>query len=124
LRIDQDQKPTAGESASENGKVKATPTVVRAASRTAPPAKKKATPTKPCAAPATNTGQAGRRPARTSRSGAKTEQLVCRYCGSDDLAPSFIKRRDARCRACFKQRYGSGARDKKTTPVRKTKATK
>ena len=38
------------------------------------------------------------------------EQLVCRYCGSADLAPSFIKRRDARCRACFKQRYGSTAR--------------
>jgi hypothetical protein len=28
-----------------------------------------------------------------------TDKLVCRYCGSDDLAPSFQKRRDARCRA-------------------------
>jgi hypothetical protein len=30
----------------------------------------------------------------------KAEKLVCRYCGSDDLAPSFIKRRDRRCRKC------------------------
>jgi hypothetical protein len=32
----------------------------------------------------------------SSRSAAKAEELVCRYCGSDDLAPSFRKRRDAR----------------------------
>jgi len=32
---------------------------------------------------------------------AKSDKLVCRYCGSDDLAPSFIKRRDRRCRKCF-----------------------
>jgi hypothetical protein len=37
----------------------------------------------------------------------KAEKLVCRYCGSDDLAPSFIKRRDRRCRKCFRKRYGS-----------------
>lgn len=43
----------------------------------------------------------------------KTEKLVCRYCGSDDLAPSFIKRRDRRCRKCFSKRYGSAARGKK-----------
>jgi len=43
----------------------------------------------------------------------KTEKLVCRYCGSDDLAPSFIKRRDRRCRKCFSKRYGSAARPKK-----------
>ena len=49
------------------------------------------------------------------------EQLVCRSRGSADLAPSFIKRRDARCRACFKQRYGSTARPKKTTHILKTK---
>jgi uncharacterized protein (DUF983 family) len=48
---------------------------------------------------------------RTPRSASKGEKPVCRYCGSDDLAPSFIKRRDARCRACFKQRYGSTRRD-------------
>ena len=38
------------------------------------------------------------------------EKLACRYCGSDDLAPSFIKRRDRRCRKCFAKRYGSAAR--------------
>jgi hypothetical protein len=42
-------------------------------------------------------------------------KLVCRYCGSDDLAPSFIKRRDRRCRKCFAKRYGSAARSKKAT---------
>ena len=43
----------------------------------------------------------------------KLEGLVCRYCGSDDLAPSFIKRRDRRFRNCFSKRYGSAARTKK-----------
>jgi hypothetical protein len=43
----------------------------------------------------------------------KAEKLVCRYCGSDDLAPSFIKRRDRRCRKCFSKRYGSAARGNK-----------
>ena len=38
---------------------------------------------------------------------SKSDKLVCRYCGSDDLAPSFIKRRDRRCRKCFRERYGS-----------------
>ena len=42
----------------------------------------------------------------------KAEKLVCRYCGSDDLAPSFIKRRDRRCRKCFGKRYRSAARAK------------
>ncbi len=41
---------------------------------------------------------------------SKPEKLVCRYCGSDNLAPSFIKRRDRRCRECFSKRYGSAAR--------------
>jgi hypothetical protein len=62
-----------------------------------------------------------RRPLRSSRAAAKAEKLVCRYCGSDDLAPSFKKRRDARCRACFKKRYGSAARGKRN---RTTKAKK
>jgi hypothetical protein len=44
---------------------------------------------------------------------SKSNRLVCRYCGSDDLAPSFIKRRDRRCRKCFSKRYGSAARAKK-----------
>jgi len=43
----------------------------------------------------------------------KAEKLVCRYCGSGDLAPSFIKRRDRRCRNCFTKRYGSAAPAKK-----------
>jgi hypothetical protein len=44
---------------------------------------------------------------------SKSDKLVCRYCGSDDLAPSFIKRRDSRCRNCFIKRYGSAARARK-----------
>jgi hypothetical protein len=48
----------------------------------------------------------------------KSNKLVCRYCGSDDLAPSFIKRRDRRCRKCFSKRYGSAA------PARKVKVKK
>ena len=43
----------------------------------------------------------------------KAEKLVCRYCGSDDLAPSFIKRRDRRCRKCFSNRYRSKAKKPK-----------
>jgi|SRR5208283_3667136 len=50
---------------------------------------------------------------RKMDSSQKSDQLVCRYCGSDDLAPSFIKRRDRRCRKCFGERYGSAARPKK-----------
>ena len=49
--------------------------------------------------------KAGRKP--------KAEKLVCRYCGSADLAPSFINRRDRRCRKCFSKRYGSAAHGKK-----------
>jgi hypothetical protein len=56
-------------------------------------------------------------PARPLRkelpSESKSEKLVCRYCGSNNLAPSFIKRRDRRCRKCFSKRYGSAARAKK-----------
>jgi hypothetical protein len=61
---------------------------------------------------------------RLSRSASSTEKLVCRYCGSDDLAPSFKKRRDARCRACFKKRYRSAVQDKKTARTRTKKAAK
>jgi hypothetical protein len=49
---------------------------------------------------------------------SKSNKLVCRYCGSDDLAPSFIKRRDRRCRECFGKRYGSAA------PARRAKVKK
>ena len=54
------------------------------------------------------------RPLRKEMSNkSKSDELVCRYCGSDDLAPSFIKRRDRRCRTCFSKRYGSAARARK-----------
>ena len=76
---------------------------------------------KPKAARAATTEKAS---PRSSRAGSSAEKLVCRYCGSDDLAPSFKKRRDARCRACFKKRYGSAPRDKKTAATRETKAAK
>ena len=45
---------------------------------------------------------------------SKSDKLVCRYCGSDDFSPSFIKRRDRRCRKCFSKRYRSAARTRKT----------
>jgi hypothetical protein len=67
--------------------------------------------------------KSARRPPRAA-SGSNPEKLVCRYCSSDDLAPSFIKRRDARCRACFKQRYGATARHENPTHPRKAAAAK
>jgi hypothetical protein len=88
------------------------------------PLKKQAVSAAPKAAHAAKTTQAPQRPPRSSRAASRTEKLVCRYCGSDDLAPSFKKRRDARCRACFKKRYGAAPQDKKTTRTRKTKAVK
>jgi hypothetical protein len=63
-------------------------------------------------------------PSRQSVRVPKARRLVCRYCGSDDLAPSFKKRRDARCRACFKKRYGSAARSKSARRSPKAKAAK
>ncbi len=59
---------------------------------------------------------------RKAREREAAEKLVCRYCGSDDLAPSFKRRRDARCRACFKKRYGSAARQKKAAQSGKARA--
>jgi hypothetical protein len=56
--------------------------------------------------------KSARTPLKTRGRKPKAEKLVCRYCGSDDLAPSFIKRRDRRCRKCFSQRYGSATRGK------------
>jgi hypothetical protein len=88
------------------------------------PAKKKVVGSKPKVAHAARTTKAPQRPPRSSRAESRAEKLVCRYCGSDDLAPSFKKRRDTRCRACFKKRYGSAPRDKKTARTQKTKAAK
>jgi hypothetical protein len=55
-----------------------------------------------------------KRPQAKAVRNSKSEKLLCRYCGSDDLAPSFIKRRDRRCSKCFSKRYGSAARTRKT----------
>ena len=87
------------------------------------PAKKKPVVAKPKGAPASKTKKVARRPRRSSRMQSK-EKLVCRYCGSDDLSPSFKRRRDARCRACFKKRYGSAARSKRARRSPKAKAAK
>ena len=57
--------------------------------------------------------RSGRATVKKAERKPKAVKLVCRYCGSDDLAPSFIKRRDRRCRKCFSKRYGSAARGKK-----------
>ena len=62
------------------------------------------------------------RPASGKTSGQ--EKLVCRYCGSDDLAPSFKKRRDARCRSCFKKRYSSPTGRMHTKKTKKAGNTK
>jgi len=70
------------------------------------------------------TSKSGKAKAHRQRSATKGGKLVCRYCGSDDLAPSFRKRRDARCRACFKKRYGTAGRKKKTTRRREKKSAK
>ena len=60
-----------------------------------------------------------------SRAKSAGGNLVCRYCGSDDLAPSFKKRRDARCRACFKKRCGVEKPGQRTAGTnRKAKAAK
>jgi hypothetical protein len=65
-----------------------------------------------------------KRPKPASGKTSGQEKLVCRYCGSDDLAPSFKKRRDARCRACFKKRYSSPAPHRNTTKTKETKKSK
>jgi hypothetical protein len=87
-------------------------------------ARKKAAAAKPKDAPVPKTRKGAGRPPQSSRAKPKGEKLICRYCGSDDLAPSFKTRRDARCRACFKQRYGSAARNRKAVRTRKVKTAK
>jgi hypothetical protein len=88
-------------------------------------AAKKATVAKRKLGPAKKASNAAKRSPRLplAPSAVQAEKLTCRYCGSDDLAPSFIKRRDARCRACFKQLYGSAA-NKKDTQTGKGSAAK
>jgi hypothetical protein len=92
--------------------------------QSAAPRKKPAVGAAPKAARAAKSTKAPRRPPRSSRTPSSTEKLVCRYCGSDDLAPSFKKRRDARCRSCFKKRYGSAPKEKKAARTREAKASK
>jgi hypothetical protein len=100
------------------------PAEVTLADEAAASAKQTAIANEPKAAARTKPAKQARRPARSLRLASDVKKLVCRYCGSDDLAPSFLKRRDARCRACFKQRYGSARRDTKLKPVRRAKAAK
>ncbi len=57
--------------------------------------------------------RSARAPLKKTGRKPKAEKLVCRYCGSDDLAPSFIQRRDRRCRKCFSKRYRSATASKK-----------
>jgi hypothetical protein len=73
---------------------------------------------------AATTSKPGKAARRSSRAIAQAGKLVCRYCGSDDLSPTFKKRSDARCRTCFKTRYGSAARSKQVARTRKAKAAK
>jgi hypothetical protein len=87
---------TTDQAAAATGKRTAT-----AKRKTAPPAKGRKASTPP------------------SRTGVEGQKLVCRYCGSYDLAPSFKKRRDARCRACFKQRYDTASRERKGARTQK-----
>jgi hypothetical protein len=95
---------------------------VTLASEAAASVEQKAKAHKPEAAAGKQAVKPARRPARSLRAASKAKKLVCRYCGSDDLAPSFVKRRDARCRACFKQRYGSAGTAKKAKRPRRAKA--
>jgi hypothetical protein len=116
-----DTAPAAEGLVSKNATVSAPPPVSHPAEQTTRSPKKTAVGAKPAvASPQKTTKAAG----RSSRTPSKQKKLVCRYCGSDDLAPSFKQRLDARCRACFKHRYGSTAKDKKSKPVLKAKTTK
>ncbi len=114
-------KPAAQAAATKSGRTAAALTRSRRANQPAAPAQKTTAAAKPKAAPRSKTRKAARRP---STAASSSEKLVCRYCGSDDLAPSFKKRRDARCRACFKERYGSAARGKQAARSGKAKAAK
>jgi len=114
--VSTDTAPAAEGLVSKNATMSAPPPVSHPAEQTTGSPKKTAVGAKPAAAPPQKTAKAA---GRSSRTASKPEKLVCRYCGSDDLAPSFKQRRDARCRACFKQRYGN-----KTKPALKAKTTK
>jgi hypothetical protein len=122
--LNTDTKPAAGALVNESDPIIAGSPSPHPADESTASTKKKAVAAKPEAALPSKTRKVTHRPPGSSRAASKAEKLVCRYCGSDDLAPSFMKRRDARCRACFKKRYGSAARGKKDARTRKAKAAK
>lgn len=117
-------KPTPEAPINQTDQMAVGPASPSATGAAAAPPKKKAVVAKPKAALPVKAAKGKSRPPRASRAGSETNKLVCRYCGSDDLAPSFRKRRDARCRACFKQRYGAVARSNKSSRPRKATAAK
>jgi hypothetical protein len=98
------------------------PTVAKEARPAKEPSKKKSFAAKSKLVTTAKTEKRARQPEQLARPTSKGGKLVCRYCGSDDLAPSFNKRRDARCRACFKKRYSAGAQGKKSKRSRAAKA--
>jgi hypothetical protein len=120
--VSTDSKPGAGAFLSKNGRMITGSPDAPSTAEPAAPTKKPGAAKQKATLPS-NTGKVTQRPPASSRAASKAEKLVCRYCGSDDLAPSFKERRDARCRACFKKRYGS-ARGKKAQRARKVKAAK
>jgi hypothetical protein len=119
--LDMNTESTTEASVNDNSKAIADATSSSLGNRLAMPAKKTAVAAKAKAAPTSKIRNRVQRKARSKRTATKADKLVCRYCGSDDLAPSFKKRRDARCRACFKKRYGSSARGRTAKRLRKTK---
>ena len=100
------------------------PTAGEVIADASPARAKKEAAAKSKSSPRSKTRKAAPRRPQSSRAKSNGEKLICRYCGSDDLAPSFRKRRDTRCRACFKNRYGSAGRSQKPVRTRKVKAAK
>jgi hypothetical protein len=115
--MDTDNKSAEETSPDENATIAKQPSTAKES------AKKKSVAAKSKHVTAGKTGKGERRPRQSARPTSKDGKLVCRYCGSDDLSPSFINRRDARCRACFKKRYSPGVQSKKSKRARTAKAT-
>jgi hypothetical protein len=122
--VKSDTKLAAGVLVNKSGRKITDPTNPSQVDEESAPVKKEVVAAKPKRASVSRTKKVVRQPRQSSRTTSKAEKLVCRYCGSDDLSPSFKKRRDARCRACFKRRYGSATRSKRTTQTRKANARK
>jgi hypothetical protein len=122
--VNTNSRPAAEVLVNENGALSAGSPRLHPADAAPASEKKKTVAAKPTAAPLSKPARlhGGHRSHHGQRQGG---EVVCRYCGSDDLATSFKKRRDARCRACFKQRYGSPpTRDKKEIRRRGAKVRK